>query len=71
MAREALAACAATEVGAESMARMRKTTRVSSSLDIFCKIEGSTVTVDIVVDAYEFAYFCCSEDDSQCFGPYS
>jgi hypothetical protein len=57
MAREALAACAATEAEEESMARRRKTTRVSSSLYILCKIEGSTVTVDIVVDASEFAYF--------------
>jgi hypothetical protein len=68
MAREALAACAATEAGEGSMARRRKTTRVSSSIDYFVK---TTVTVDIVVDAYEFSYFCCSKDDSQCFGPYS
>jgi hypothetical protein len=68
MAREALAACAATEAEEGSMARRRKTTRVSSSIDYFVK---TTVTVDVVVVAYEFAYLFCLKDDSQCFGPYS
>jgi hypothetical protein len=54
MVQEALAVCAATEAVEGSMARRRKTTRVSSGIDYFVK---ATAIVDVVVVAYEFAYF--------------